>query len=88
MKRLAIIAVFAAASVCFAQSKQAAAEAEEKDLRQALAEAGSSPLEFVRAIEKHLDKYPNSEQKPGAGDTCAAEDRRSQSGRARVEIQP
>ncbi|HET8547007.1 MAG TPA: TlpA disulfide reductase family protein [Bryobacteraceae bacterium] len=63
MKKLCIIAAWAAASVCFAQSKQVAAEAEEKDLRQALAEAGSSPLEFARAIEKHLEKYPNSEQK-------------------------
>lgn len=64
MKKLVVIAVFAAISVCSAQSRQAAAEAEEKDLRQALAEAGSSPLEFIRAIEKHLEKYPDSEQKP------------------------
>ena len=64
MNKLLLIAVFATASLCVAQSKQAASEVEEKDLRQALAEAGSSPLEFLRAIEKHLEKYPESEQKP------------------------
>jgi thiol-disulfide isomerase/thioredoxin len=64
MKKLVVIAAWAAISVCLAQTKQSASEAEEKDLRQSLAEAGSSPLEFLRAIEKHLDKYPDSEQKP------------------------
>jgi thiol-disulfide isomerase/thioredoxin len=67
MHKLFAIAACAALSVCFAQTKQAAAdadEAEQKELRQSLAEAGSSPLEFLRAIEKHLEKFPNSEQKP------------------------
>ena len=30
----------------------------------ALSEAGSSPVEYLRAIEKHLAKYPDSPRKP------------------------
>jgi thiol-disulfide isomerase/thioredoxin len=33
---------------------------EQADLEKALSEAGSSPLEYLRAIEKHLEQYPNS----------------------------
>ncbi len=33
---------------------------EQKDLNAALAEAGASPVEYLRAIEKHLEKYPDS----------------------------
>ena len=36
---------------------------EQEELSQALAEAGSSPVEYLRAIEKHLAKYPNSPRK-------------------------
>ena len=38
-------------------------EAEQADLREALGEAGSSPIEFMRALEKHLEKYPNTPQR-------------------------
>jgi thiol-disulfide isomerase/thioredoxin len=44
----------AVASVCLAQGQ------EQADLEKVLSEAGSSPLEYLRAIEKHLDQYPNS----------------------------
>jgi thiol-disulfide isomerase/thioredoxin len=37
---------------------------ERADLETALGEAGSSPLEYLRAIEKHLQKYPDSPRKP------------------------
>ncbi len=37
-------------------------EAEQKELSAALAEGGSSPLEFTRVLEAHLRKYPNSAQ--------------------------
>ncbi|MDX2149975.1 MAG: TlpA disulfide reductase family protein [Bryobacteraceae bacterium] len=37
--------------------------AEERELRQSLGEAGSSPVEFIRAIEGHLKKYPESAQR-------------------------
>ena len=39
-------------------------DAERNDLRRALSEVGSSPIEFVRALEKHLEKYPTSPQRP------------------------
>jgi thiol-disulfide isomerase/thioredoxin len=37
---------------------------EQSSLQQALGEAGNSPVEFIRAIEDHLRKYPNSARKP------------------------
>lgn len=36
------------------------ASEENKELSTALAEAGSSPIEFTRAIERHLQKYPDT----------------------------
>ncbi len=33
---------------------------EERQLSQALGEAGNSPVDFIRALEKHLAKFPNS----------------------------
>jgi thiol-disulfide isomerase/thioredoxin len=38
-------------------------DAEQKELQTALSEAGNSPLEFARVLERHLAKYPNSPQK-------------------------
>jgi thiol-disulfide isomerase/thioredoxin len=35
-------------------------QAEQESLRQALGEAGNSPVDFVRALENHLAKFPNS----------------------------
>jgi thiol-disulfide isomerase/thioredoxin len=42
------------ASVCLGQGQ------EQADLEKALSEAGASPLEYLRAIEKHLQQYPTS----------------------------
>jgi thiol-disulfide isomerase/thioredoxin len=39
------------------------APTEQADLNAALAEAGNSSIDFIRALEKHLGKYPNSAQK-------------------------
>ncbi|MGO9256778.1 MAG: thioredoxin domain-containing protein [Bryobacteraceae bacterium] len=39
------------------------ANQESEDLENALSEAGSSPIEYLRAIEKHLAKYPDSPRK-------------------------
>jgi len=36
---------------------------EQQDLNTALGEAGTSPIDFIRAAEKHLAKYPDSPQK-------------------------
>ncbi len=45
---------------CLAQEP---AENEQAHLRGALAEAGSSPVDFIRALEKHLEKYPRTSQR-------------------------
>lgn len=37
---------------------------EQADLRAGLSEAGSSQVEFIRAIERHLQKYPQTIQRP------------------------
>ncbi|MBI4889205.1 MAG: TlpA family protein disulfide reductase [Acidobacteria bacterium] len=36
---------------------------EDQDLEQSLSEAGGSPVEYARALERHLKKYPNSERR-------------------------
>ena len=64
MKLLAI-AVFAALSFgqqSFGQQLDPDAT-EQQQLSNALAEAGSSPVDFMRALEAHLAKYPNSKHK-------------------------
>jgi thiol-disulfide isomerase/thioredoxin len=47
-----LLAVFAGAGLAQGQ--------EQADLDKALSEAGSSPLQYLRAIEKHLEQYPDS----------------------------
>jgi thiol-disulfide isomerase/thioredoxin len=41
----------------------AGAASEDQQLSQALGEAGSSPVDFIRALEKHLAKFPNTSRK-------------------------
>ncbi len=66
MKLLAV-SVLAAVGLCTAQQNPAPgpenSPQEQQDLERALGEAGSSPVEYLRAIEKHLEKYPNSPRK-------------------------
>src|SRR5574340_194842 len=57
MKTLLLLALLL--SQAFAQKP----EDEERDLGQAVAEAGNSPIEFIRGLEKHLEKYPNSSRR-------------------------
>ncbi len=57
MKRFLSLALLAAFSLP-AQNK--AKPSEDDDLRQAMGEAGSSPMEVTRALEKHLTRYPKS----------------------------
>ena len=52
MRWLVLLAVFAGVGLAQGQ--------EQADLEKALSEAGSSPLEYLRAIEKHLEQYPDS----------------------------
>lgn len=55
-------------SFCFAQGGPPAAPAEpvaeDQELSNAVAEVGNSPIEFVRVLEKHLAKYPDTKRKP------------------------
>ena len=53
-----LVLLAALASVCLAQGQ------EQADLEKALSEAGSSPLEYLRAIEKHLQQYPDTARRP------------------------
>jgi thiol-disulfide isomerase/thioredoxin len=57
-----IVAATLLASVMPAQ-KPPTTEAEQKMLREAIAEAGNSTLDFMRVLEQHLTKYPDSPQR-------------------------
>jgi len=60
MTRLAV-AVFALAGCVVAQPPAAPKTgAEQQDLEHALSAAGASPVEYLRAIESHLAKYPKT----------------------------
>jgi thiol-disulfide isomerase/thioredoxin len=48
------------ACAMFAGAQTSNSEAEQNDLRRAVGEAGSSPIEMTRALEAHLAKYPNA----------------------------
>jgi cytochrome c-type biogenesis protein CcmH/NrfG len=56
--RLWVPFLFLLATLAFAQAP--AADTEAKALSDALAEAGNSQIDFVRALENHLAKYPDS----------------------------
>ncbi len=56
MKWLSFVLALAMSAAAPAQT--AASESEE--LNHALEEAGSSPVDFIRALENHLQKYPNT----------------------------
>jgi thiol-disulfide isomerase/thioredoxin len=60
MKRL-LLAAFLAVPFCLPQELP---EAEQRALTQALSEAGSSPIELVRALEGHLAKFPQTVKRP------------------------
>jgi len=55
---------FLLALAALLSGQQPSSETEEKDLNKALAEAGSSQIDFIRALENHLAKYPDSAKKP------------------------
>ncbi|MCX6635035.1 MAG: hypothetical protein NT090_08140, partial [Acidobacteria bacterium] len=57
MLLLACLALLAAPP---ARAQEVLSEEEEEHLRQVVGESGSSPVEFIRALEAHLKKYPNS----------------------------
>ena len=57
MKRLELVLALAAISL---YAQQNLSKAEEESLQTAISEAGNSPVDFVRAIENHLKRFPNS----------------------------
>lgn len=60
MRLLAFAALFTVA--LFGQRKLDPA-VEQRELNTALSEAGNSPVDYIRALEKHLAKYPDSPQR-------------------------
>ncbi len=69
MKFLRIaVAGFLLAAIGPAQRKLepslAPSDLEQKELRDALAEAGNSAVDFARVLEQHLAKYPDTPQRP------------------------
>ena len=63
MKSLLLALMLFASSGLSQQKSADGSDAERKDLGTALAEAGSSPIEFMRALEGHLAKYPMTEHR-------------------------
>jgi thiol-disulfide isomerase/thioredoxin len=53
------VAIFAAA-----QTPAPSANQEQEELSRAVGESGGSAVDFTRALEKHLEKYPQSAQRP------------------------
>jgi thiol-disulfide isomerase/thioredoxin len=63
IRRIFWVSIFTLlASMCFAQED--GPDAEEIHLREVLSEAGRSPIEFIRAIESHLAKFPETPRRP------------------------
>ncbi|MFN7996469.1 MAG: TlpA disulfide reductase family protein [Bryobacteraceae bacterium] len=65
---VAILAGFGLAQPVPPQAPNAASKApsendEDQQLSQAVGEAGSSPVDYIRALEKHLAKFPQSRRK-------------------------
>jgi len=63
MKRVFVLWVACAACLAAQQAKDSQGSKEEQDLEEAVGEAGSSPIEYARALERHLKKYPDSKQR-------------------------
>ena len=60
--RFALIVTAALAHSAWAQTENP--QAEQEALQQAIGEAGNSQVDFVRALEGHLNRYPNSARRP------------------------
>jgi thiol-disulfide isomerase/thioredoxin len=63
MRFISILLLAALCDAAQSSAPPATPSPEEQELEQELKEAGSSPMEYARAIERHLKKYPNSPQK-------------------------
>ena len=58
MRKQFLIALLFGAGLCAAQSQLS--DEEQKHLREVIAEAGNSNVEFIHALESHLKKYPKT----------------------------
>jgi thiol-disulfide isomerase/thioredoxin len=65
--------------------QKAAAEQEQRELSNAIGEAGASPIDFIRALERHLGKYPQSRQR-AAIDKALARSAVEANDRARIVL--
>jgi thiol-disulfide isomerase/thioredoxin len=63
MRILLLLPLLVSAAIGAAQPKPEISDQEQEELSMALAEAGSSPVEFLRAVEKHMARYPKSPRK-------------------------
>ena len=63
MTRLCSLAIFWVGLAWAQAPDAAAATAERTALQEALGEVGSSQIDFIRALEKHLARFPKSEQR-------------------------
>ena len=61
MKKFLCSAGLLLTTICYGQNPLP--DAEQKELSTSLAEAGNSPLEFARVLERHLAKHPASAQR-------------------------
>jgi thiol-disulfide isomerase/thioredoxin len=61
--RLPSLLSLAAALALGVQAQQSPSDAEQQDLMHAVNEAASSSIDMVRALEGHLNKYPNTVQR-------------------------
>ncbi|MES1257573.1 MAG: thioredoxin-like domain-containing protein [Acidobacteriota bacterium] len=59
-----LAALFAAVFAAAQTPAPPAADQEQAELSKAVGEAGGSAIDFTRALEKHLEKYPQSAQRP------------------------
>jgi thiol-disulfide isomerase/thioredoxin len=59
-----LLAVFALLAAAQTPPPGEMSQAEQENLRLVLGEAGNSPVEFIRSVESHLQKYPASPKKP------------------------
>src|SRR5260370_10313022 len=57
-----LLAFFLLCFAVFGQDEQKP-DQEQQELNSALADAGNSTIDFTRALENHLKKYPNSPRK-------------------------
>jgi thiol-disulfide isomerase/thioredoxin len=69
MRFPALLTLFLAAACVYGQETapadpaKSAAETEQAELGRAVGEAGTSAVDFTRALERHLEKYPQSAQR-------------------------